>query len=234
MASEDFLAMFLTSTPKKAVLSQTNSIQCLICAEFLETSNWIAVFGHSQWDLRGTLCKVLGGELQTSIEDLQYVCKRKCYPKLKKIEKMMSNLKSLEEELRAEMSKNAMVRIKRGLSRDQTQEGSLEATPVKKALFPTNPPQNQTRIPSPVTTAREVTSLTGLPSTVSIVVQPSSKGHGLFTLRSSPVKSIKWYCHISLHATFCLRLWRTLLADWTSSILSLFVLQMLQSYPFGN
>ena len=72
---------------------------------------------------------------KTSIEDLPYVCKRKCYPKLKKIEKMMSNLKSLEEELRAEMSKNAMVRIKRGLSRDQTQEGSLEATPVKKALI---------------------------------------------------------------------------------------------------
>ena len=132
--------MFLTYTPKKAVLSQTNSIQCLICAEFLETSNRIAIFGHSQWGLRGTLCKVLGGELQTSIEDLQYVCKRKCYSKLKKIEKMMSNLKSLEEELRAEMSKNAMVRIKWGLSRDQTQEGSLGAAPVKKALFPTNPP----------------------------------------------------------------------------------------------
>ena len=82
---------------------------------------------------------------------------------------MMSNLKSLEEEIKAEMSKNAMVRIKRGLSRNQTQEGSLEATPVKKALFPTNPPRDQTWIPSPVTTAREVTSLTGLPSTVSIV-----------------------------------------------------------------
>ena len=161
--------MFLTPTPKKAVLSQTNSIQYLICAEFLETSNRIAIFGHSQWDLRGTLKKVLGGELQTSIEDLPYVCKRKCYPKLKKIEKMMSNLKSLEEEFRAEISKNAMVRIKRELSRDQTQEGSLEATPVRKALFPTNPPQDQTWIPSPVATAREVTSLTGLPSTVSIV-----------------------------------------------------------------
>ena len=48
----------------------------------------------------------------------------------------MSNLKSLEEEFRAEMSKNTMIRVKQGLSRDQTQEGSLEATPVKKALFP--------------------------------------------------------------------------------------------------
>ena len=147
-------------------LSQTNSTHCLICAEFLETSDRVAVFGRSQCDLRGTLCKILGGELQTSIEDLQYVCKRKCYPTLTKMEKMMSNVKSLEEELRAEMSKNAVVRIKRGLSRDQTQEGSLEATPVKKALFPTNPPQDQTRFPSPVT-ARE--GLTELPSTISMV-----------------------------------------------------------------
>ena len=77
--------MFLTSTPKKAVLSQTNSIECLICAEVLETSDRIAVLGCSQWDLRGTLCKILGGELriQFSNEDLQYVCKRKCYPKLR-------------------------------------------------------------------------------------------------------------------------------------------------------
>jgi len=86
LASENFLAMFLTSTLKKAVLLETNSIQCLICAEFLETSGRIAVFGRSQCDLRGTLRKILGGELQTSIEELEYVCKRKCYPKLKKIE----------------------------------------------------------------------------------------------------------------------------------------------------
>ena len=36
------------------------------------------------------------------------------YPKLKKIEKMMSNLKSLEDELRAKMSKNAAVGLKAG------------------------------------------------------------------------------------------------------------------------
>ena len=47
------------------------------------------------------------------------------------------------------MSKNALVRIKRGLSRDQTQEvsavRSLEAKPVNKVLFPTNPPEDRTR-----------------------------------------------------------------------------------------
>ena len=78
---------------------------------------------------------------------------------------MMSSLKSLEDELRAEMCKNSLVRIKRGLSRDQTQEvsvpRSLEAKPVKKALFPANPPQHQTRFTSP--------SLTMLPPTISMV-----------------------------------------------------------------
>ena len=66
----------------------------------------------------------------------------------------MSNLKGLEDELRAEMSKNDVVRIKRRLIQD---------------LFePTNLRQNQTRFPSPVT-AREVKSLTGPSPTVSMV-----------------------------------------------------------------
>ena len=74
--------------------------------------------------------------------------------------------------MRAGVSKNAVVHIKRGLSRDQTQEvsaaKSLEAKPVKKAQFPTNPPPDQTRFPSPVT-AKEMTSLTELPPTDSMV-----------------------------------------------------------------
>ena len=67
---------------------------------------------------------------------------------------MATNLKSLEEELRAEMSKNALVRIKRGLSQDQDVSVALEAKPVKKSLFPAKPPQlpqNQTEFPSTVT-----------------------------------------------------------------------------------
>ena len=85
----------------------------------------------------------------------------------------MSNLKGLEDELRAEMSKHNVVRIKRRLIQDQTQDlpvaRTLEAKPVKKALFePTNLPQNQTRFPSPVT-VREVKSLTGPSPTVSMV-----------------------------------------------------------------
>ena len=101
---------------------------------------------------------------------------------------MMSNLRSLEEELRVEMSKNDVVKcIKRGLSRDQNQEGSLEATPLKKALFPTNPPQDQTRFPSPVT-VREVTSLTGLPSTVSMLGYTAVRHSGVpVVVRAFPV-----------------------------------------------
>ena len=60
------------------------------------------------------------------------------------------------------MCKNSLVRLKRGLIRDETQRyrsvrRSLEAKRVKKALFPANPPQDQTRFPSPVT-ASEITS----------------------------------------------------------------------------
>ena len=44
-------------------------MHCLICAESLETTDRIAVFGHSQWDLRGTISKILGGELQPTNKD---------------------------------------------------------------------------------------------------------------------------------------------------------------------
>ena len=82
---------------------------------------------------------------------------------------MMSDLKSLEDELRAEMSKNTVVRIKRGLSQDQAQDSpvarTLEAKPVKKALFaPSNLPQHQKRFPSPLTAFK---SLTGPPCCIS-------------------------------------------------------------------
>ena len=159
------LCFYLLQEERCLISDEPYSIQCLFCAEFVETGDSIAVSGRLLRDLRGTHCKFLGCELQTSNEDLQNVCK-KYYLKLKKIEKMISNLKSLEDELRAEMSKNAVVRIKRGLSRARSNSGisvarSLETKPAKKALFLTSPPQDQTRFPSPVTAGRVVTSLTG-------------------------------------------------------------------------
>ena len=83
----------ITSTPKKAISSEANLIHCLICAESLETTDRIAVFGRSQWDLRGTISKILGGELQPTNKDSPYRCKKKCFPKLKKIEKLTTTLK---------------------------------------------------------------------------------------------------------------------------------------------
>ena len=78
----------LTSTPKKAVSSEASLIQCFICAESLET----AVFGRSQCDLRGTFSKILGGK--STCKGSQYVCKKKCFPRLIKVEKMMYSLKN--------------------------------------------------------------------------------------------------------------------------------------------
>ena len=83
MESEEILAMFLISMPKKAVLSQTNLIKCLICTEVLETSDRIAVFGRLQWDLHGTLCKILGGELVFE-RGLAICLQKKMLPKVEK------------------------------------------------------------------------------------------------------------------------------------------------------
>ena len=65
---------------------------------------------------------------------------------------MTSTLKNLQDELRAEMSKNAVVRIKRGLSQPGPIAPSLEATPkpIKKSLFPSNATQNVAKFPAPI------------------------------------------------------------------------------------
>ena len=59
---------------------------------------------------------------------------------------------------------------------------------MNKVLFPTNPPQDQTRFPSPVT-AREILSLSlaGLPPTVSMVGYTTVKHSGVsVVLRTFP------------------------------------------------
>ena len=70
------------------------------------------------------------------------------------------------------MFKNTVVRIKRGLSLDQSQDlpvvRMLEAKPVKKAPFtPSNLPQHQSRFPLPLTAVK---SLTGPSPTVLMAV----------------------------------------------------------------
>ena len=74
--------IMLTSTGKKADPSEACLIQCLICDESLENNPRKPVFGRSQWDLRGTFSKNLGGELQSTCKESQYVCKTKCFPRL--------------------------------------------------------------------------------------------------------------------------------------------------------
>ena len=136
----------LTSTPKKAVSSESSLIECLICAEPLENNQRIAVSRRSQWDLRGTISNILGGELQPTCKGSQYVCKKKCFPRLIKVEKIMSSLKTLQDELREEVSQKNAVRMKRGLSEEVSVAPSFEAarnvkSPMKsinKTLFPSN------------------------------------------------------------------------------------------------
>ena len=122
-----------TSTPKKAVSSDASLIQCLICAESLENNQRIAVFGRSQWDLSETISKILGGELQPSCKGLPYVCKKKCFPRLIKVEKM-SSLKTLQQdELREEISFEAACNVK-----------SLMIS-INKTSFPSNAKVTPTR-----------------------------------------------------------------------------------------
>ena len=160
LAKRRFLSYVSIFYPKNAVLSHTNSIQCLFCAEFLESNDSIAVSGRSLWDLRGTHCKILDCELQTSNEDLQYVCKTKTTQSWKRWKNDVKSQKSWGQVEGG--NKNAAVRIKRGLSRARSNSGvsvarSLETKPATKALFPTSPPQNQTGFPSPVTAGAVVT-----------------------------------------------------------------------------
>ena len=112
-----------------------------MCAESLENNQRIAVFGRSQWDLRGTVSKNLGGELRSTCKGSQNVCIKTCFPRLVKVEKMTSNLKTLHD------------RIKRGLSEDVSVAPSFEAarnvkSPMKsinKTSFPSNATENPTR-----------------------------------------------------------------------------------------
>ena len=84
--------------------------------------------------------------------------KKKCSPWLLKVDKMMSSLKTLQDELREEVSKKNAVRIRHGLSEDVSVALSFEAalnvkSPMKsinKTLFPSNARENLTKFPSAV------------------------------------------------------------------------------------
>ena len=100
---------------------------------------------------------------------------KKLYPKLKKIEKRMSYLKSLEDELRAEMARNAVVRIKRGLSRAKSNSEGICREIARNVTgeessnsYKSTSRSNKVSLASNGNRA-EITSLTGLPPTISMV-----------------------------------------------------------------
>jgi len=147
----------ITSTPKKAIFSQSNSFpSCIVCGISIEhAKERIAVFGKSECDIKGIISLIVGGELQTSESSCQspYICK-KCYYNVKKVDNLACKLNTLESELRACMISNSghnTVRMKRcsNESRDevsyisQVQNSAGPAKPVlgkskksaKKSLF---------------------------------------------------------------------------------------------------
>ena len=87
----------------------------------------------------------------------------------------MSNLKSLEDELRAEMARNAVVRIKRGLSRAKSNSEGICREIARNVTgeessnsYKSTSRSNKVSLASNGNRA-EITSLTGLPPTVSMV-----------------------------------------------------------------
>ena len=136
LAKRRFLGYVSIFYPKNAVLSHTNSIQCLFCAEFLESSDSIAVSGRSLWDLRGTHCKILDCELQTSNEDLQYVCKTKTTQSWKRWKNDVKSQKSWGQVEGG--NKNAAVRIKRESREIARNEASEESSISYKSTLKSN------------------------------------------------------------------------------------------------
>lgn len=136
--------MISTSTPKKIVISNPTS-QCIICGVFVGPRERVSVFGKSACDMKGTISRIMGGDLQISPEN-HFVCINKCFPKLKKVEKMYTNLKHLEEELLLSIKTNNSrnnVRTKRlNSSSDEarkfltSEDATSKTNSSKKALFP--------------------------------------------------------------------------------------------------
>lgn len=149
------------------VSCEASLIKCLICPKSLENNQRIAVFGRSQWDLRGTISNVLEGELQPTCKGSQYVCKKKCFPWLIKVEKMMSCLKTLQDELREEVSQQNAVCIKRGLSEEVSVAPSFEAARNVKSLMKSI---NKTLFPSNATPAVQIIGYQTVRPSVPVVV----------------------------------------------------------------
>ena len=126
------------------------------------------------WDLTETFSKNLGGELHSTCKGSQYVWKKKCIPRLIKVEKMTSSLKTLQDEL-WEFIQKKTVRIKRRLFKDMSVTPSFEAgrnyfkSPMQslnKTLFPSNTRENPKRFPPAVQIIGYQTARPSIPGVV--------------------------------------------------------------------
>lgn len=138
--------MSLTSTPRKAVVSKP-SINCLICDSTLNSNERIAVFGRSQYDVKGTISEIIGADLQAFILDNSegqlWICTRKCFPRLKKIQKLTSTLGALKQEIKQQIlgkEQATSIRLKHGLSdakESMPEDRSVQTMKSRrKTLFP--------------------------------------------------------------------------------------------------
>ena len=107
-----------------------------------------------------TFSKNLGGELHSTCKGSQYVWKKKCFPRLIKVEKM-SSLKTLQDELREvhrrKQSASNEYWVKTCLCRRRLKQFKVACNYFKcpmqsliKTLFPSNARKNPTRFPPTV------------------------------------------------------------------------------------
>lgn len=140
------------------------SIQCLFWAKFLETIDRIAVFGRSLWDLRGTL-----QEFRLWIANVQ-----RRLPKVKKDRK--NDVKTQKSCRRVGSHKTGIesreIKLGRYLSMERNEFGE------RKLYFLHNHLKIKQGFPLPVT-AMEITSLTGLPDTVSMAGYTAERHSGV-------------------------------------------------------
>ena len=79
---------FSISTPnEKFTCRAEESVNCTVCVISIVSSDRILIAGRGEWDLRGTLGRILGGEVQLG-ETRRHLCLKTCFSKVKKAQKL--------------------------------------------------------------------------------------------------------------------------------------------------
>ena len=97
--------MFSTSTPKKTFTCRTeeSAINCAVCGIYIGSDDRILIAGRSEWNLRGTLARILGGDLQVG-KTKRHICRKTCFAKLKKAQKLFEAIDNISKEIKAGVS----------------------------------------------------------------------------------------------------------------------------------